>query len=158
MWGTVLTLKNTHAYFSWVLAYKSLLFILGKRPVTHRKIFLHSPFIKQKKEKCFSSRSKSYSSVLLFKNAIIKVIVSELVWSRFSSKLLKVKTALSVKSWFFDFFFQITFLKTATLNRTVTFPWGEKKKVGFHLFVLIEKSNFVCVCVCACVKRVINHT
>lgn len=98
VWGTVLTLKNTHAYFSWVLAYKSLLFILGKRPVTHRKIFLHSPFIKQKKEKCFSSRSKSYSSVLLFKNAIIKVIVSELVWSRFSSKLLKVKTALSVKS------------------------------------------------------------
>lgn len=143
--GTVLILKNTHAYFSWFLAYKSLLFILGKHTVTHRKIFLNSLFIKKKEEKCFSSGSKSYSSGLFFKNATINMIISKLIWSKFSSKLLKVKTAPSVKSW--SFFFQIMFLKTATLNKIITFPWG-KKKVGSHLFVLILKNNFVCVCMC----------
>lgn len=50
--GTVLILRNTHAYFSWFLAYESLLFILGKHTVNHRKIFLNSVFIKEEK-KCF---------------------------------------------------------------------------------------------------------
>lgn len=49
MCGTVVILRNTHACFSWFLAYKSLLFILGKHTVNHRKIFLNYLFIKEEK-------------------------------------------------------------------------------------------------------------
>lgn len=75
-------LRTHMLIFHGFLGYKSLLFILGKHTITHRKIFLNSLFIKKKKRergKCFSSRSESYSIRLSFKNAVIKVIISKLI-------------------------------------------------------------------------------